>query len=210
VRRAKTELKRGRLVAIEGIDRGGKSSLVQALPGLLSDCTVPIIVCRERQSPLASLIGDQHLAETSAFLKTYLFATDRAWTCENKACPVLSQGGLVLWDRYVDSALAYRAVEISLKQSKIDIGFVEAINKPFQPADLTIYIDISAETSVARAERQARRQPYGRPFLEAVQREYMLLAKRRNYVVINGERSPETVAQEAASKIREAFGEMFK
>lgn len=199
----------GRLVTFEGIDRAGKTSVIRVLPDLLADCRVPITTCGERRSPLARFLSAQAVASTSAFLKTYLFAADRAWTYEKACLPALRRGGLVLWDRYVDSALVYRAVEFSLCESEIDMDFVELINSRFMPPDLTFYIDITASTSVARAESAGSQEAYDAHFMRLVRAQYLALAETRDYVVVDGERPLDEVAACVAGVIRQRLGGMF-
>jgi dTMP kinase len=200
---------KGKLVALEGIDRAGKSSIIERLPSLLSDCKVSLVICGELQSPIAPIIRDLLYKGASPFLKTFLFAADRAWTYESKCLPALRHGGLVIWDRYVDSAMVYRSVELSLFGSDFDSSFVNDINRLFVPPDLTIYIDITAETSMKRVESVGVKGPYNPEFLEKVRAEYLRIAPLRGYVVINGEQSLDVVVSEVAQVIRRQFRELF-
>lgn len=199
----------GKLVAFEGIDRAGKSSIIECLPDLLSDCNVSIVICGEFQSPIACIIHDLVHKGSSAFLKTFLFAADRAWAYEMKCLPALKSGELVLWDRYVDSAKAYRAVEFSKSRSEINLDFVRDINRPFVRPDLTIYINITVETSRERARLDGTSEPYGPEFLENVRAEYLKLASTGGYVIIDGEQPLDTVAAEVSQAIRRRLRGLF-
>jgi dTMP kinase len=192
----------GKLVAIEGIDRSGKTSSLSNIIQLLSTCRVPIVMCAEFESPLAGPIHDILANRGSAFLKTYFFACDRAHTYETKCLPALRRGEVVLWDRYVDSAIVYRTVELAREQQSIDMDFVRFMNSPFRKADLTIVLDISVSTSVNRAEMSGSAEPYDADFLQAVRDEYLKLAGQERYVVVNGEQSINGVRIEIANKIK--------
>jgi dTMP kinase len=207
--RSQEEIVPGRLVAFEGIDRAGKSSVIRLLPGLLKPSKIPIITCGEKLSPIKSLLGGEALREMSLLMKTYLFATDRAWTYEGTCLPALRRGELVLWDRYVDSAIVYRSVEITRGPSDIDLNFVEEINRPFLRPHLTIYLDVAPETSLARALRESAREPYDTEFLAAARVRYLELAKSEDYEVVDGERAIDVVAKDVAASIRKQFKEMF-
>jgi dTMP kinase len=178
----------------------------------VGDCRVPVVICGELRSPIADMLRNLVHRGCSPFLKTFLFAADRAWAYEEECLPVLGRGGLVLWDRYVDSALAYRAVEFLRVSSEIDLDFVREINRPFQDPNLTVYLDISADTSADRAEKTAIPTPqaYDRAFLDAVRAQYLRLAHEKGYSVVDGERSPESVASEVSQIIRQTFKELFK
>ena len=196
----------GVLIAFEGLDCAGKSLLLRKLPKLLSGMTRRIVICGEYQSPFARLFRGSRLKTTSPFLKTYLFAVDRAWTYEKRCMPSLERNRIVLWDRYVDSALTYRSVEFSAKSDRGLWNLVRAINRPFRRPDLTFYISISPETSMRRARKSHRSQPYSLGFLRSVAAEYRALARRCRYVTIDGNKCISEVVSEVALIIRERFG----
>lgn len=203
--------KKGVLIAFEGIDRAGKSSVVSLLSEYLSDCFAPIRVCGELQSPLAPIIRDILTRGGSPLIKTYLFAADRAWTYEKVCLPALKRGEMILWDRYVDSALVYRSAELSMRPSEIfDLNFVKDVNRVFMPANLTVYIDVSVDTSLRRASSTGTSEPYAPFFLEIVRREYLgRVAREPNYVLIDGERPLQQVTEDVARVIRTHFKELF-
>ena len=199
----------GKLIAFEGIDRAGKSSVVRLLADMLKTSKVPIAICGELHSPYASLIRDMLHKGSSPFLKTYLFASDRAWEYENNCLPALMRGEIVLWDRYVDSAIVYRTVEFQQRSSIIDVEFVKLINSPFVLPNLSIYIDVSADTSLQRSKILGKEEPYDSAFLEKVRDCYLELAPTKNYRVINGEQPLEIVAKSVSNVIQEYFKEFF-
>lgn len=200
----------GRLVAFEGLDRAGKSSIVGLLSEMLRDCRVPIVTCGELQSPLASVVRQSVNSGSSAFLKTFLFASDRAWTYERVCLPALRRGDVVLWDRYVDSAIVYRAVEFSRSASEISLDFVRTINSPFPRPELTIYVDISAETSQIRAKISGSKEPYDLDFLDSVRSEYLKLGATSGYVIVDGEEPLKKVATKIAQIVRLQFSDLFQ
>lgn len=196
---------RGKLIAFEGIDRAGKSSIVARMSEMLQVGNVSNTVCGELHSPLTPVLREMLQKGSTPFLKTYFFASDRAWEYENNCLPALMRGDVVLWDRYVDSAVVYRAVEFQRGKSLVDIEFVRAINAPFVAPDLTIYIDISTSTSLNRARSSGSKEPYDAQFLEEVRSSYLCHAHSRNYSIINGEPPLEVVAQSVYELIKENF-----
>ncbi len=202
---------RGKLVAFEGIDRAGKSSVLNYLPDILREsCRTKVVVCGERKSQLSDILRNDRLRLMSAFMKTFLFATDRAWTYEHDCLPALEIGDIVLWDRYVDSAIVYRKVESSLGLSNVTIDFVKAINSPFMDAHLSIFVDISVETSLDRSRKRVAPAPYDETFLTRVRKEYDSLSKdRKDYVKVDGERPIEEVAEDVSAIIQSRFPEFF-
>jgi dTMP kinase len=199
----------GKLVAFEGIDGAGKSSVIHCLRSSLKGCNVPISICGEFYSPLAPIVRDLVRSGGSPFLKTFLFACDRAWGYERIGLPALERGELVLWDRYVDSAIAYRTAELSVIASRIDLKFVKSINEPFKSADLTVYIDISTNTAFERAKLARKKLVYSMEFLEKVRSEYSRLASEKRYCIINGEQPLDIVVDEVSRAIRQYLEELF-
>lgn len=199
----------GKLIAFEGLDRAGKSTTAQALCESLSDCRVPIIRCGEKFSPLAPLLEAEKLKDLSAFLKTFFFAADRAWTYEKRCIPALEKGHIVLWDRYVDSAIAYRAAEIDQGTTDIDLTFVQDINRVFRQPELTFFIDISVKASMSRSKQTETYSPYKGKFLSIVREKYLAPAEQHGYIIIGGNRSLEEISQTIASIIRTRLKEYF-
>lgn len=192
----------GRLIAFEGIDGAGKSTLLRQLPTLLATHGARAIICGERRSPIAHTLQDSVLRTLSPFLKAYLFAADRAWCYERECLPALNSGHLVLWDRYVDSALVYRSQEVEGSGSQI-LELVRQINTPFRQADLTIILDIAVETSQMRARGA---DVYPPDFLHRVRNEYLRLASSKStYAVVNAEQAPELLARDVVNLILQRF-----
>src|SRR4029079_17504246 len=111
-------------------------------------------------------------------------------------------GSIVLWDRYVDSAIVYRRVEM-VEPTLIDGRFVRSINRPFKPADFTILLDLSVATAQERLRGAGRHEPYSTEFLEAVRAEYLRLAKRerQRFAVIDAHATRDQVADECVAAI---------
>ncbi|HEY3315286.1 MAG TPA: dTMP kinase [Bacillota bacterium] len=196
------------LIAFEGIDRAGKSSVIADVKGLLAvSATVPIVACGEFESPISSTLRELVHKGCSPLLKTYLFAADRAWTYEHTCLPSLQKGAVVLWDRYVDSAIAYRSVEHA-RGSGLSPSFVRQVNNRFRPADLTILLDISAETSTQRARTAGKCEPYDEEFLRAVRAFYLREARKKRdkeYIIVDADRPRDSVARDVAQIIRGSF-----
>ena len=75
-------------------------------------------------------------------LKTYLFAADRY--IRTKIYEEDYNSKIILFDRYYQSALAYRMAE------NIDKNWVKNINRIFREPDMIFYIDITPQESIRR------------------------------------------------------------
>lgn len=78
-----------------------------------------------------------------SILKAYLFATDRYIRMKNITQKDL-KNKIMLFDRYVPFALAYRMAE------GVDKNWVTNINSVFPKADIGFFIDITPNESVNR------------------------------------------------------------
>lgn len=202
--------KMGRLVAFEGIDRAGKSTVVNNLSNDPSMSSFTMTVCGELQSPISAFVRELLAKGGSPFLKTFFFASDRAWEYEKRCLPAIERGDLVLWDRYVDSALVYRSIELPDPDSLIDMDFVRIINSPFMRPDLTIYIDISVETSLLRSKYSGEVNPYSHDFLDKVRHCYLNSIPSDTYCVVDGEQSIEDVTEEVGKIIINRFRDILR
>jgi dTMP kinase len=82
-----------------------------------------------------------------------LFAADRMDHVEAEIEPFVSEGGVVLSDRYDASSLAYQSTS-SGAQAKDALAWIRTLNRYVRRPDLTIVLDLSPELA---AERRARR-----------------------------------------------------
>jgi dTMP kinase len=103
---------RGRLITIEGIDGAGKSTLASGLVDVLSGRGLDVTLLREpggvrTAERIRELVHDPG-ATIGARAEALLYAAARAQLVDEALGPLLSQGRLVLLDRFVDSSLAYQ------------------------------------------------------------------------------------------------------
>ena len=146
---------------------------------------------------IVNLVFSYELLRTngSYLMKTFMFALDRAWVFENIAYSHLKRGGIVIWDRYVDSAYAYRYAE-NYKTDIANFEYVKKINSIFPKPDLTIYLEISVLTSIKRAKKANRKEPYNEELLTKAKLYYDDIYRNNDKcVIINGEQSMTTIVE---------------
>ena len=176
------DIERGRLVALEGIDNGGKSSHIDSLERRLLARGIDCQITKELSTPIGELVW-KYLREGnfSPHLKTLLFAADRIERIDKQVRPALEKGKIVLADRWSLSAIVYRGVE------NFDTEYVLAVNSKTMKPDKMFLIDIPAELSVKRGELGNKPHPYSIEFLDNARRHYLELAgKNSNIEVIDG------------------------
>jgi dTMP kinase len=156
------EPNRGRFVVLEGIDGAGTTTHVARLADRLRAARVPVRATREpSDGPIGTMIrqmltgrivvpGGRAPGWASMAL---LFAADRMDHVESEIEPMLTEGGVVLSDRYDASSLAYQSVS-SGNEASAAVEWIRSLNRYARRPDLTIVLDVSPEIA---AERRAAR-----------------------------------------------------
>ncbi len=139
-------------IAMEGLDGSGGTTQTKLLAQWLRDrgqaevhtTTEPSAgpvgrFIRDALNPAheASAIGDAVLP--------FLFAGDRRDHLDREVIPALQRGAAVITDRYYHSSLAYQSLAVGLPA-------VAALNERFRAPDITLFLDLEPEISLARIE----------------------------------------------------------
>jgi dTMP kinase len=178
----------GKLIALEGLDNSGKTSVAHRLKSELERRSFSVSLAREFSTPVGPLLHDL-LPQLSPTSKIFLFAAERALLLEN-AIPILERGTHVVFDRYFYSAIAYRTAE------GLDPNYVRIVNSVFRTPDLAILLDIDVDMSMARETPSKAPTPYNCDELERVRSAYLQLAEIDGLVVVDARRPLQTVVDE--------------
>jgi dTMP kinase len=153
---------RGRFVVLEGIDGAGTTTQVARLAERLKKGSRPVRATREpSDGPVGTLVrqvltGRIVLPGGRApgwATMALLFAADRMDHVESEILPFISDGGIMLSDRYDASSLAYQSVS-SGRGGDATVDWIRTLNRYALRPDLTIVLDIAP--SLAAARREAR------------------------------------------------------
>ena len=155
-------MKKGLIISFEGPDGAGKTTVLEHLLPLLREKTDRnIITTREPGGvEIAEKIRDVILDvnHTSMDDKTelLLYMAARRQHYVEKVLPALSEGKVVLIDRFIDSSVAYQGAGRGLDTEVISWlnDFATDSRKP----DLTLYFDVDSETGLARIAKNAERE----------------------------------------------------
>lgn len=147
----------GFLIAIEGIDGAGKSTLAQSICTSLMQHGHDALLTKEPgDTPLGKMVRpilQEKKVSVCAKAEYLLFAADRAQHFEQVVIPALKQNKIVISDRLADSSLVYQGYGRGL-----DIMLIAAINRwamnDIGP-DLTIYIKLPPTIATARLAQRA-------------------------------------------------------
>ncbi len=201
------QLKKGILIAIEGIDGSGKSSLAKNLSTALQK-QYPLVLTKEPGGTplgqqLRSIVQEKKVpvCPKAEFL---LFATDRAQHFNDVIIPNLAAGKIIISDRMADSSLVYQGYGRGL-----DHALIKAINAwamgGITPT-ITIYLKVSAQTATARIlERNASLTSFEKEKQEFIQKlidGFDTIYKNRNDVIIvDGNQSENLVTQQSLAAL---------
>ncbi|MCL4560698.1 MAG: dTMP kinase [Chloroflexi bacterium] len=190
------------LITLEGPDGSGKSTQIGPLAEFLRQKGYSVLATRE---PGGTPIGDQirrilmdlKNAEMQPHTEILLFLAARAQLVEQVIRPHLSQGGLVLCDRYADSTLAYQGYGLGadLQTLRLMLDFATGSLKP----DLTLLLDIDVEVGLQRRKdcggEWNRLDANELAYHQRVRQGYLALAKEepQRWVVIDAGRSGDLV-----------------
>ncbi len=196
---------RGRFITFEGPEGGGKSTQLRILAERLRQSGLDIL---ETQEPGGTPIGiqirnvllDAKNRELCPTAELLLMFASRAQNVDQLILPALSAGRTVLCDRFTDSTLAYQGIGRGLGS---DLVYeLDRIACRGLVPDLTLLIDIDAETGLARA-RQNRMEEQGVDFHRRVREAYRQLAADESHRVrlIDGSQTIEAVAEQVWSEV---------
>ncbi|MDB5590527.1 dTMP kinase [Enterovirga sp.] len=158
----------GRFVTFEGGEGAGKSTQIRRLARRLAAAGIAAMVTREPGgSPRAELIREALLAGRAkrfgAFAEALLFGAARADHVGQLIAPALARGDVVLCDRFLDSTRVYQGDLAGVSETAL-AAIDRAALGDTRP-DLTLVLDLPAETGLARAA--ARREGAGTDRFEA-------------------------------------------
>jgi dTMP kinase len=157
---------RGKFVTFEGLDGSGKSTQIEKLARSLRAHSIPGTVTREPGGTTAGeKIREVLLHSTTSGLSPLtemaLMFASRAQHIHQIILPALTEGRVVLCDRFTDSTEAYQGGGRKLG-SKPVLALHEILCGGLQP-DMTILLDNEVAFSVDRARRRNRQNKTTRP-----------------------------------------------
>jgi dTMP kinase len=143
----------GALIALEGIDGSGKSTVAERLVAKMRESGTRVILSRE---PGGTAVGEQirkillqpGSLSMLATTEMLLFAAARAQHVGEVVRPALAQGMIVVMDRFIDSSLAYQWGARRLERRAVDLA-VELATDGLEP-DHKILLDLPVETALRR------------------------------------------------------------
>jgi dTMP kinase len=200
---------RGALITFEGVEGSGKSTQAELLFDALRARGIECALTREPGgTPIGERIRDILLdpacAEMHARTELLLYLASRNQHVREKLLPALSQGKVVISDRYSESSYAYqgRARDLTMQR-------VSRLNKYATGGlipDLTIVVDVPPEVGRERMKGETldRLEAERQEFHCRVREAYLQLARRapKRIRVLDGRRSQAELHNEVVNLVR--------
>lgn len=203
-----TSLKKGLLVALEGIDGTGKTTLIRQLEEYFSKRGLSVRTLREptdgKYGQEIRRLGREGRHQVTPEQELDLFIRDRIEDCEKNIRPALAKNELVLIDRYYFSTVAYQGA-LGLETDRI----WEMNEKIAVIPDLVLILDLPVDRSLKRItdHRKDEHDDFEKAdFLEKA-REIFISMNRPYICLIDADRDPESVFSDIREKIERLIGE---
>lgn len=206
---------KGLVIALEGQDGTGKSTVINAITGYFDEMDLDYINAREPGSTdigekIRDILADKANKDMDYHTEALLFAASRSELYDKVIKPNVRKGTSVILDRFLLSSLAYQGIVRGLgvdEVMKINDFFLEG----FRP-DLTILMDLDAKKSYERLKKLGeldRIESLGEDFQEKVHLAYLKLYEENHMKLIklDGTKDKESLAHEALDEVKKLMKE---
>jgi len=199
-------------VTLEGIDGSGKTTLHKALAVYLSDLN-PVITCEPGSTWIGEAVRRAIREHADPVAEALLFIADHAAHLREVVRPALSEGRLVISDRYIDSRLVYQ--QVTLDGILPDpLSWLRAVHEGWTiMPDLTILLSVPVPVALERTGTRGSGEHFEQEsVLTKVQEYYMQLVEEdtARFLILDGTLSPEHILRVAGEAIRLRYDEMNK
>lgn len=206
---------KGLVIALEGQDGTGKSTVIDAITGYFDDMGLDYINAREPGSTdigekIRDILADKANKDMDYHTEALLFAASRSELYDKVIKPNVAKGTSVILDRFLLSSLAYQGIVRGLgvdEVMKINDFFLDG----FRP-DLTILMDLDAKESYERLKKLGeldRIESLGEDFQERVHLAYLKLYEENQMKLIklDGTKDRASLAHEALEEVKKLMKE---
>ena len=207
-RRQSRGVRRGQLIAFEGIDGSGKSSTMEKVASGLRAAGHAVETTREETATERGAWVRQAIAERwDPLATTFLFLADRAQHV-TEIRQALDAGKTVLCDRYVHSTYAYQSVTLAGRVPD-PRTFLRRLHEPWCPMpDHVLLFQADPVRCLERVKNRGEATAYERvEFLARVQEAYLAEARSDGRIaVLDAERPIDQLAKDAEAHVKAWLG----
>ncbi|MEM2535331.1 MAG: dTMP kinase, partial [Candidatus Nezhaarchaeales archaeon] len=186
---------KGLYISFDGIDGAGSTTHTRLLANWLVSKGLRVHTTKE---PTAGRIGSVirnylHDEDVHPAIDALLFAADRV---EHSMLikKLLEEGVIVISDRSLISSLAYQYAQ------GLELRWLLEINKFSLKPDISIILDVSPDISLSR-KPSLREKFEKQKFLEVVRRNFLDIAFKNQWIIIDSSRPLEVVASDIRSYV---------
>jgi dTMP kinase len=193
-----TGSRRGLLVAIEGIDGTGKTTLQHALARLWRSQGLPVVEMREPSSGPSGRRA-RRASERDPWTAAMAFTDDRRLQ-RSRVERALGRGRVILLDRSFYSTLAYQGSALPpARRRELEQAQLEATIVP----DRVVLLDLPLAVARDRMERRgtAKDPTEHHEVLRRAARTYRQLARRHHWIVLDARREARTLLGETDRRL---------
>jgi dTMP kinase len=154
---------KGLFITFEGMDGSGKTTQMHRLAARLRSMGRTVLETAEPGGPpiamkIRRILLDAANQELSPVTEILLYFASRAQNVDEWIAPALARGEIVLSDRFTDSSLVYQGGGRNLGPEAV--AALERIACRGLKPDLTLLVDVDAESSLARARARNAAAPH--------------------------------------------------
>jgi dTMP kinase len=207
--------KQGLFITFEGMDGSGKTTQMHRLAARLREMGRTVIETVEPGGPriammIRRILLDSANQELSPRAELLLYFASRAQNVDEVIRPALERGEIVLSDRFTDSSLVYQGYGRGLGADAV--AALDRVACGGLKPDLTILVDVDAESSLARARARNEAEPHcetrmddqSLDFHRTVYRAYHALAEAEpeRVKLVNGRADIDTIERDVWEVVR--------
>ncbi|MGZ4152072.1 MAG: dTMP kinase, partial [Actinomycetota bacterium] len=198
---------KGLFIVFEGVEGAGKGTQIRLAKEWLEARGEDVLVTREPGgTPVGEHLREMLLAHETGHIEpkteALLFAASRAQHVATVIRPALSEGKIVICDRYIDSSVAYQGWARGLGEQDVLTLNVWATQGLFP--DLVLLLHLEPEAGLLRSlEEPDRIEMESGEFHAKVANAYLHIAEEHpeRFVVVDADRPPEQVHESVIEAI---------
>jgi dTMP kinase len=185
---------KGLFITFEGMDGSGKTTQIERLAERLRAIGRTVLTTTEPGGPPISMkirriLLDSTNQELSPTAELLLYFASRAQNVDQWISPAIARGEIVISDRFTDSSLVYQGHGRGLGAD--NVMALDAIACRGLKPDLTILVDVDAESSLARARARNVATPHPETRMDDQSLDFHLRAHAAYHAL--AEREPQRV-----------------
>jgi dTMP kinase len=204
----------GFFVTFEGVEGCGKTTQAELLRADLEKDGFRVVFSREPGGTeigerIRQILLDRHLGEMKPLTELFLYLAARAQNVQELIRPALSEGAIVICDRFADASLAYQGAGREIGSAQV--GELNRAATFGLVPDYTILLDVPVETGMERkstgGEAAVERDRIEREEMEfhsKVREGYLSLARdfSDRVDVLDGTLGRDELANDIAGRVR--------